>query len=301
MRDAPTADLVSVALCARDAAAFVVEAARSVLGQSWMRLELFIVDDGSADDTSRRVRQEIADSRATLIRLEKNIGTYAAKNLVLDRFARGEFFAHQDADDRSLPRRLERQITALRAWGLEACGTGIDEFYADPALEPRFSRQVPARFEPLDGCFHKQNLYPERLDPRALCDPGTRVEDLVLAMNGSLLFRSETLRALGGFEGRTRVGADTDLLLRLACLHAVGNVPEVLYVRRFHPASLTAAPETGFGSRIRQRAIREIEALRAELGPLLEAGETAELRRAAVRDLYYPEVACEVRPLAPGH
>jgi glycosyltransferase involved in cell wall biosynthesis len=291
---------VSVALCARDAAGTVLEAARSVLDQSWRRLELFVVDDGSADDTSRRVREGIEDARATLIRLEKNVGTYAAKNLLLDRFARGEFFAHQDADDRSLPRRLERQIGFLRARRLAACGTGVDEFWSDPALEPRFSKELPARLDPRDGCFHKHNLYPERLDARGLCDPATRVEDLKLAMNGSLLFRSETLRELGGFDGRTPVGADTDLLLRLACLQPVGNVPEVLYARRFHRASLTAAPETGFGSEARRRAILGIEALRAELRRLLEAGELEGARRAAARDLYYPEVSCEVWPLGPG-
>jgi len=289
--------LVSVALCVRNARDTIVKAVQSILDQSYEHLELFVVDDQSDDGSADLVRTQIQDPRVTLIRLEKNIGTYAAKNLVLRHFTQGEFFALQDADDFSLPRRFVVQIKFIQEHQLAACGTCIDEFFSDPAITPRFSKDIPAQFDEKDGYYHKINLYPERFDWFTLYDPAIPIPDLKIAMNGSLMFRTEAITSLGGFEGRTPVAADTDLLLRLIGFYSFGNVQEVLYSRRFHPRSLTASDATGFQSSLRQRFVDATDRRRAELRHFLLAGKRDEAWAVARCDMYYPHIAFEYQPL----
>lgn len=284
---------VSVALSARNAADTIVAAAASILNQSHRELELFIVDDGSDDGTAEAVIAGIRDPRAVLLRLSANVGTYAAKNLVLRDFATGAFFAHQDADDTSFPDRFARQIAALGD-GLDVCGTAIDEFGGTPNFRARFSEDVAPAFNPADGFWHKVNRYPARLGPEQVLDPQTGVAALKLAMNGSLMFRTACLRELGGFDGSIPVGGDTDLLIRAAMIGRVGNIPDVLYARSFHDASLTAAPATNFASPVRQGVIAALEAERTKLRALWQAGDRDGLWNAVRRELFVPPVAVAV-------
>jgi glycosyltransferase involved in cell wall biosynthesis len=92
---------------------FVGRAVASVLAQTYDRLELIVIDDGSTDATGRAVAS-IGDSRVTLLTLGSNAGAYVARNHALRR-ASGEFIAFLDADDAWFPSKLERQVAFLRA------------------------------------------------------------------------------------------------------------------------------------------------------------------------------------------
>ncbi|MGZ4398718.1 MAG: glycosyltransferase family 2 protein, partial [Gaiellaceae bacterium] len=98
--------LVSVVLPVRDGERFVARAVASVLHQSLRELELIVVDDASADATGT-ILSQIADERLAAVRNERPLGVAASLNLGLER-ARGRYVARMDADDVSLPRRLER-------------------------------------------------------------------------------------------------------------------------------------------------------------------------------------------------
>ncbi len=107
--------LISVIMpvhCADDAADVAI---RSVLAQSWRRLELIIVDDGSPGHHLATLERWVAaDPRVRLIRCAKNRGTYTARNIGLEA-AQGEFATCHDADDWSHPRKLEVQVEDLLA------------------------------------------------------------------------------------------------------------------------------------------------------------------------------------------
>jgi len=106
------APLVSVIMPARNAAAFIAEAARSIFSQTAADLELLVVDAASTDGSGEAVRA-LGDSRLRLIRSDLPLAAGCARNLALAE-ARGEFVAFLDADDFAEPRRLERQIAHLR-------------------------------------------------------------------------------------------------------------------------------------------------------------------------------------------
>lgn len=91
----------------------VLQSARSILNQSWQAIELLVVDDASAAEYGP-VLDELAalDSRVEVIRLETNGGTYAARNVGIER-ASGDFITGQDADDWSHPQRIETQVNDL--------------------------------------------------------------------------------------------------------------------------------------------------------------------------------------------
>lgn len=117
-------DLVSVIIPAFNAAATIVEAIESVQHQTYRRLEILVVDDGSADGTDATVA-EIArhDKRVRLIRLP-NRGIAAARNHALS-VSQGCWIAPIDADDLWHPTKLARQWLwiKLEVWGLSArCG-----------------------------------------------------------------------------------------------------------------------------------------------------------------------------------
>lgn len=102
---------VSVIIPTYNRAAFLEQAIRSVLGQTFPYFELIIVDDGSTDNTSQVVHR-FADSRIiyhSTTSQEKS----AARNIGAS-LSSGKYLAFLDDDDCYLPQKLELQTRALR-------------------------------------------------------------------------------------------------------------------------------------------------------------------------------------------
>ena len=72
--------------------------------------EVIVIDDGSTDDTQGLVRGQFPDVRYLQ---QENRGVAAARNRGIGE-ARGDWLAFLDSDDEWLPRKLERQLEALR-------------------------------------------------------------------------------------------------------------------------------------------------------------------------------------------
>src|SRR5690349_19913154 len=112
MSDGP---LVSVVIPVYNGERFVVEAVLSILAQTFRDLECIVVDDGSTDRTPELLAiEQTGDPRLVVHRQPTNMGFRAALNTGCA-LARGELVARMDADDVSLPNRLERQVQFLRA------------------------------------------------------------------------------------------------------------------------------------------------------------------------------------------
>ena len=95
---------------------FLGEAIDSILGQSFRDFECIVVDDGSTDRTPDLLAATQArDPRVVVHRQRGNTGFRSALNAGCA-LARGEFIARMDADDVSLPTRLDRQIAFLRTY-----------------------------------------------------------------------------------------------------------------------------------------------------------------------------------------
>jgi glycosyltransferase involved in cell wall biosynthesis len=102
---------LSVVLPAFNAEKTIGRAIESVLQQKYYDFELIVIDDGSTDETGRRI-EAFRDARIRVHRFEKNKGLIAGLNKGLE-LARGHYIARQDADDQSVPQRFARQVVAL--------------------------------------------------------------------------------------------------------------------------------------------------------------------------------------------
>lgn len=104
--------LVSVVLPVYNGARFLPQAVESVLGQTWKKFELLVVDDASTDATSKILRQ-VKDARVRIFKSASHKGVAASLNLALKK-ARGRYIARMDADDVVEKDRLEKQIRFLQ-------------------------------------------------------------------------------------------------------------------------------------------------------------------------------------------
>lgn len=206
---------VSVLLCVRNGIPYLAEAIDSILTQTYRDLELIVVDDASTD-TTPALLAELRDPRVVLVRNEVNLGLTASLNVALAR-ASGELVARQDADDRSLPLRLERQVALLdERPAVVLCATWA-------RLVDEGGKPVPVRRR--------------RPDPSALRTLVPRSNPFV---HGSILFRAEPVRALGGYRTAFRFAQDYDLYLRLLHEHELALLPEELYEFRFAVSGTSA-------------------------------------------------------------
>lgn len=105
---------ITVLMTVYNGGRFLGEAIRSILSQGFRNYEFLIIDDAS-EDGSVAILKGFAgkDERIRLILNERNKGQTACLNQGL-REARGEWIARQDADDISLPGRLEFQWKAVQ-------------------------------------------------------------------------------------------------------------------------------------------------------------------------------------------
>ncbi len=104
---------------------YLREAIDSILSQTLTDLELLIVDDGSTD-RSEVIILSYRDPRIRYLKNEKNQGVVYSRNRGLD-LARGEYIASMDADDISLPERLEKQVSFMDINNhIGACGSSFE-------------------------------------------------------------------------------------------------------------------------------------------------------------------------------
>ncbi|MCZ4221807.1 glycosyltransferase [Pedobacter sp. SJ11] len=87
-------------------------AIESILVQTFKNFELLIVNDGSTDQTEKIVKS-FNDNRIVYIKKDTNQGIVASLNEGF-KLAKGEFIARMDADDISLPTRLQQQYDFLK-------------------------------------------------------------------------------------------------------------------------------------------------------------------------------------------
>jgi len=85
-------------------------AVESVRNQTFSNLEIFVVDDGSTDDTPTMMRGFASiDSRITYIRNENSLGACNARNKAILE-SKGDFVTGLDDDDEFTPKHLENLV-----------------------------------------------------------------------------------------------------------------------------------------------------------------------------------------------
>lgn len=108
--------LVSIITPSFNSANYIVATIQSVLAQTYQNWEMIIVDDCSIDNSCDVIEKYMEeDSRIKLLRLSENSGVAAARNTGLD-YARGDFVAFLDSDDKWFKTKLEKQINIFNQY-----------------------------------------------------------------------------------------------------------------------------------------------------------------------------------------
>jgi glycosyltransferase involved in cell wall biosynthesis len=208
-------------MCVRNGALDLPRSVASVLDQD-VDLELVVVDDGSTD-RSRQVLDELAaqDRRVRVFHQEQKGLTAGLVRGCAE--ARGAFIARQDADDRSLPNRLKRQVERLRSGfddSLVSCWTN----FVGPGGELLYT------LTPGEASAEAR---------RRLRAPDVSVVRGIPG-HGTALFRRGDYLRVGGYREAFFFAQDLDLWLRLTDAGGgIGFVPEVLYEVRLSPESIS--------------------------------------------------------------
>src|SRR5918996_3485367 len=213
---------VSVLLPARNAERTIQRAVESIRAQTFQSWEIIAVDDASTDRTPELLADLARGEPRMRVVRGRGAGLVDALRRGLSS-CQGKWVARMDADDESLPRRLELSVSALRADPeLAAVGTQVEIFREDRPVSPNMA--LYARW--LNSLTSAEQLARERFVESPLCHPSTTI-------------RRSALEAVGGYEDR-ELPEDYQLWLKL--LHAgwkLACLPRLLFRWRDHDDRLT--------------------------------------------------------------
>lgn len=106
---------LSVLMPAYNAESYIVQAISSVLSQQFENYLLYVLDDGSSDNTGHIIRKFAdLDDRIIVLSNTERRGILAARDKLFD-CVETEYFAWMDADDISMPQRFKNQVEFLES------------------------------------------------------------------------------------------------------------------------------------------------------------------------------------------
>ncbi|MBL4745966.1 MAG: glycosyltransferase family 2 protein [Flavobacteriaceae bacterium] len=116
--------LISIGIPFYNAENFLDFAICSVLNQTYTNWELFLLDDGSTDNSLSVIKKYEKDSRISVLSDGENKGLPTRLNQ-LSNLSNGKYYARMDADDVMFPTRLEKQYFFLENnCEIDIVGTG---------------------------------------------------------------------------------------------------------------------------------------------------------------------------------
>lgn len=224
--------LVSVVMSVYNGAEYLSDAIESILSQTMEDLEFIIIDDGSSDGSLESIKgYKSQDARIVLISRE-NRGLIDSLNEGIEK-ASGKYIARMDADDISMPGRLQKQVDFMeKNPNIGLCGTWIEAF-------DEYGTKVTGRY--------------------SVDDPMLRCELLFSSpfAHPSVMMRSDLLRDNGLSYNKEYVDAeDYELWYQCAKVTELGNIPQVLLRYRLLVESVTRKADRDDASR--EKVLREV-------------------------------------------
>jgi glycosyltransferase involved in cell wall biosynthesis len=105
-----TVHLVSILVPSYNSEPFLQECLESALAQTYPRVEVIVVDDGSTDSSLSIAKK--FESRGVRVIHQNNAGQASALNTAFDA-SRGHYIQYMDADDVLDPQKIEIQVAKL--------------------------------------------------------------------------------------------------------------------------------------------------------------------------------------------
>lgn len=206
---------ISVVMSVYNGEKYLRESIDSILNQTCKNFEFIIINDGSEDNSLDMLLEYQTKDNRLLIVNQSNIGLTRSLNrgIIL---AVSEYIARQDADDISLPARLEKQLNYMENHPeVAVIGCLGDVFNANGILrttrDPKYSREGIKRH------LASKNLF----------------------MHGSAMMRKSCLAKVGFYREFFRHSQDYDLWLRLSQYFDIDILPEHLYQYRVTPEAIS--------------------------------------------------------------
>lgn len=213
---------VSVIMPAYNASTLVRAAIDSILAQTFTDFELIVLNDGSTDNT-QAIIESYDDERIRLIN-KSNSGVASTLNLGL-RAATGEFIWRHDADDISLPNKLERQIDFMDTHPeFVLCATQIA--FMTERGKVAWDKRQPKRNWLGDADFREV-----RFEDFAPYSPVT---------HGTSLFRRSILNLVPHYREAFITSEDIDMWLRMMEHSKLAVLNQCLSLHRLYSSSATA-------------------------------------------------------------
>lgn len=206
---------VTVLMSVYNGEIFLRSSIDSILNQNFKNFEFVIIDDGSTDNSCEIIKS-YNDQRIRFFKNNSNIGLAASLNRGL-KYAKGKLIARQDADDISLPERLEKQVSFMHK-NSNVVLTGSQGRDIDENSKNLGVIKKPVSNNSIKWLLIFDNPF----------------------IHTSVMFKRETvLRYFKGYDETFICSQDFDLWSKITALFSVANLNTVLVEKRNTAGSLT--------------------------------------------------------------
>lgn len=222
--------IVTVLLPVYNGEQYLKDAIDSILAQSYSNFVFLIINDGSSD-RSEEIILSYTDSRIQYLNNEQNLGLISTLNKGLQ-LVNTKYVARMDADDISLPQRLEKQVAFLESHPeVGILGTWSQSFGE--------RNNHIAKYQAEHESIRYKQLYQIQL------------------VHPTCMMRMDVLKSLPFVYDKNYTHAeDYELFTRLSHVTKLANLQEVLHLYRKHSSAVSSVynkPQLEASVRIKQR------------------------------------------------
>ncbi len=183
--------LVSVLISSYNAEKYIEEAISSALRQTYLNIEVIVIDAGSTDRTSQLVRA-LNDRRIRFMQHAYE-PIKVTRNALLKE-AKGDFLTFLDSDDIYLAEKVEEEVKFLEQHSEYAAVYCDLRYFFDGDPERLYRHRYT---------FYSGDIFPQLLEK-------------MFITNTTLMFRRAVVEKIGGYDERLGMVEDWDYFLRMA-------------------------------------------------------------------------------------
>ncbi len=205
---------ISIIMPAYNVEKFIKPAIQSLLKQSYKHFRLIIVNDASTDNTLK-IAGQFSSKKVKIISNRINLGVAKSLNIGI-RASESKYIARMDADDLSLPDRLEIQFNYLeKNSNCMLVGSWVD-------LVKESGKSLKIIKTPVDYKTIKKKIFRSNT-----------------FIHPTVMMRRSALEKLGAYDDNLNGAEDYDLFLRIAARNNCVNLPLVLLKYRLNKSAVS--------------------------------------------------------------